>query len=431
MAVEIDPAAARVYESNWGVDPLGDITQIANDLRVDVPDHDVLTAGFPCQPFSKSGAQKGMDEARGTLFYNIANVLKAKRPTIVILENVRNLAGPRHVNEMRVIVQTLRELGYLVSTEPSIVSPHALPPSHGGRPQNRERVFITGTYVGPEVAQSSTNVRPAVTMKDLRMIASSAGWDPQQWDLDRHLLHPRRTHVPNSSLSVNELIWIDAWNEFVVGMREERGGRALPGFPLWAQYWTVREPYVDRENTPGWKLDFIDKNRAFFLEYREFITPWRKRHQVWQFPNSRQKLEWQAQSAKTLRECVMHFRPSGIRAKRATYLPALVAITQKSVIGSRQRKLSVAEAKRLQGLPDWFEMSGQTDAQSFRQLGNGVSIGAVWLVLQKHIERDREHIARINPDLLEVLARGDNPDPWLEEINIADAQELDLRIESA
>jgi DNA (cytosine-5)-methyltransferase 1 len=214
-------------------------------------------------------------------------------------------------------------------------------------------------------------------------------------------------------------------------MREERGGRALPGFPLWAQYWTVREPYVDRENTPGWKLDFIDKNRAFFLEYREFITPWRKRHQVWQFPNSRQKLEWQAQSAKTLRECVMHFRPSGIRAKRATYLPALVAITQKSVIGSRQRKLSVAEAKRLQGLPDWFEMSGQTDAQSFRQLGNGVSIGAVWLVLQKHIERDREHIARINPDLLEVLARGDNPDPWLEEINIADAQELDLRIESA
>jgi len=152
-----------------------------------------------------------MDEARGTLFYNIANVLKAKRPTIVILENVRNLAGPRHVNEMRVIVQTLRELGYLVSTEPSIVSPHALHPVMG-RPQNRERVFITGTYVGPEVASVVDERQAAVTMKDLRVIASRAGWDPQQWDLDRHLLHPRRTHVPNSSLSANELVWIDAWN---------------------------------------------------------------------------------------------------------------------------------------------------------------------------------------------------------------------------
>jgi len=178
-------------------------------------------------------------------------------------------------------------------------------------------------------------------------------------------------------------------------------------------------------------LDFIEKNRAFFLEYREFITPWRKKHQVWRFPNSRQKLEWQAQDAKTLRECVMHLRPSGIRAKKATYLPALVAITQKSVIGSRQRKLSVTEAKRLQGLPDWFDMSGQTDSRSFHQLGNGVSIGAVWLVLQKHLERDREHFARFNPSLLRVLERGSSPDPWLENASVTQSQELDVSVESA
>jgi len=431
MAVEIDPAAARVYEMNWGINALGDITQIANDLRVDVPDHDILTAGFPCQPFSKSGAQKGMDEARGTLFYNIANVLKAKRPAVVILENVRNLAGPRHVNDMRVIVQTLRELGYLVSNEPSIVSPHALPPSHGGRPQNRERVFITGTYVGSDLAQSSTTVRPAVTMQDVRAIASEVKWDPQQWDLNHHLLLPRATHVPNSSLSPNELQWLGAWNEFVVGMRELRNGRSLPGFPLWAQYWTVNAPFVDRDNTPMWKMDFINKNRSLFLEHRDFITQWRKEYRVWNFPNSRQKLEWQAQNAKTLRECVVHMRPSGIRAKRETYLPALVAITQKSIIGSRQRKLGVAEAKRLQGLPDWFEMSGQSEGRSFHQLGNGVSIGAVWLVLRRHIERDREYIARSNPSLLKVLQRGESPDPWLEEFNISTDRERNLDVETA
>jgi DNA (cytosine-5)-methyltransferase 1 len=412
-AVEIDKDASKVYERNWGISPLGDIRQLANDLRVDVPDHEILCAGFPCQPFSKSGAQKGMEEARGTLFYNIAHILRAKKPAIVVLENVRNLAGPRHTNDMRVIVDTLRQLGYLVSDEPSIISPHLLPPSLGGRPQNRERVFITGTYVGSQLAVKAAEVKPAITLKGAVEISSALGWSPELWNLDDHLLLPSNLHFSETGLSTDQLKWIEAWNEFVVDMLEIRGGQRLPGFPLWAQYWARRMPFLERESTPDWKLNFIEKNREFFLENRSYITAWRKKFRVWEFPVSRQKLEWQAQGAATLSECVLHFRPSGIRAKRATYLPALVAITQTSVIGSRQRKLTLLEAQRLQGLPDWFDLADQNVSRGFHQLGNGVSIGAVWMVLRKHIERDREIIAKLSPGLLDILTRGESPDPWL------------------
>ena len=87
-----------------------------------------------------------MDETRGTLYWNILQIIEKRKPKVVLLENVRNLAGPRHLHEWQVIIETLREEGYRVSETPAIFSPHLLPPERGGRPQVRERVFITATY---------------------------------------------------------------------------------------------------------------------------------------------------------------------------------------------------------------------------------------------------------------------------------------------
>ena len=145
-SVEIDPAAADVYRRNWAHDPLGDIADDVTDDLVKVPAHEVLAAGFPCQPFSKSGFQHGMEETRGTLYWHILRIIKKRKPKVVLLENVRNLAGPRHLHEWQVIIETLREQGYRVSDTPAIFSPHLLPPERGGRPQVRERVFITATH---------------------------------------------------------------------------------------------------------------------------------------------------------------------------------------------------------------------------------------------------------------------------------------------
>jgi DNA (cytosine-5)-methyltransferase 1 len=120
------------------------------------------------------------------------------------------------------------------------------------------------------------------------------------------------------------------------------------------------------------------------------IDRWASRWGVFtdDFPPSRRKFEWQAQDTPRLWDCVMHFRPSGIRAKRPTYLPALVAITQTSIIGPRGRRLSAREAARLQGLPDEFTFGSQPDSATYRQLGNGVNVGAVWNLLKAHVARD-------------------------------------------
>jgi DNA (cytosine-5)-methyltransferase 1 len=401
-AVEIDAAAAAVYERNWGLDPLGDITVDATATAMNVPEHDVLAAGFPCQPFSKSGAQRGMDEARGTLFWNIARIIEVRRPAVVLLENVRNLAGPRHLHEWAVIVKTLRDLGYRVADRPAVFSPHLLPPQEGGRPQVRERVFITATRLDRAPTEVDTNVLPVAVPK------AQPGWDPQNWNLERDLPLDPDHHAEGCELSSSERLWIDAWDDFVTLMWEAREGQRLPGFPIWADDWVLTEDLQIPAETPKWKTTFLRKNADFYTAHKRLLDQWANRWGVYtdRFPPSRRKFEWQAQDTPRLWDCVMHMRPSGIRAKRATYLPALVAITQTSIIGSRERRLSPREAARLQGFADDYDFGTQPAAATYKQLGNAVNVGVVRHILREHIRRDSDILTRSHPSLVAAALGG-------------------------
>lgn len=409
-AVEIDKAAAAVYEANWGISALGDITELANDTVVTIPKHDVLVAGFPCQPFSKSGAQKGMDETRGTLYWNILRIIEERKPAMVLLENVRNLAGPRHTHEWDVIIKTLRAEGYRVSSQPAVFSPHLLPPELGGRPQVRERVFIAATYVGERMSHAELETIPVVTH------APKNGWDTASWNLKTHLPLQRSKKIAGTALSEDEIYWIDAWNDFVENMWELRNGEKLPGFPIWADAWVHISDLEIPEDAPSWKADFLTKNSLFYTEHKTYLDKWTKKWKVYtdKFPPSRRKLEWQAQDTASLWETVMHLRPSGIRAKKPTYLPALVAITQTSIIGPMRRRLSTREAARLQGLPDWFEFGTQRDSLTYKQLGNGVNVGVVWYVLKQHALRDADVLKKSAPKLFKAISSApDSPDDAL------------------
>jgi DNA (cytosine-5)-methyltransferase 1 len=131
---DIDEECQKEYAANFADLPVGDITRIVAD---NIPDHDVLLAGFPCQPFSIIGQQKGFEDTRGTLFFEIARILKEKKPKAFVLENVKLLKGHDKGKTLDVILQTLISLGYSVDYR-------ILNALDFGLPQKRERIWIVG-----------------------------------------------------------------------------------------------------------------------------------------------------------------------------------------------------------------------------------------------------------------------------------------------
>lgn len=132
---EWDKFAQKTYRINYGEIPEGDITKIVPQT---IPQHDLLLAGFPCQPFSQAGLKRGFDDTRGTLFFNIAAILQEKRPKAFMLENVKQLRGHDKGRTLEVILNILNELNYYVP-EPQVLNAY-----HFGVPQNRERIIIVG-----------------------------------------------------------------------------------------------------------------------------------------------------------------------------------------------------------------------------------------------------------------------------------------------
>ena len=133
---EIDKQAQKTYAANFGEIPNGDITKIN---ETDIPDHDILVGGFPCQAFSIAGKRGGFKDTRGTLFFDVARIINAKRPKAFFLENVKGLTNHRGGKTLATILNVLRnDLDYIVP-EPQIINA-----KNFGVPQNRERIFIIG-----------------------------------------------------------------------------------------------------------------------------------------------------------------------------------------------------------------------------------------------------------------------------------------------
>jgi DNA (cytosine-5)-methyltransferase 1 len=148
---EWDRFAKQTYYANYGEVPYGDITKIKEKW---IPEHDVLCAGFPCQPFSHAGLKLGIDDIRGTLFFDIARIMKEKRPKIAFLENVRGLVSHDRGRTLKIILTTLMDMGYACSIDKDIIRSGdtakiqqearkmILRSYDFGVPQNRQRIYI-------------------------------------------------------------------------------------------------------------------------------------------------------------------------------------------------------------------------------------------------------------------------------------------------
>jgi DNA (cytosine-5)-methyltransferase 1 len=135
FSAEINPHACEMYEVNYGDNPFNDITKLNPK---EIPDFDILCAGFPCQAFSIAGRQKGFEEARGTLFFDICRILNIKRPKVVFLENVKHLKNHNNGETLKVIIKLLEDLGYAVTYQ-------VLNAKDFGVAQNRERIIIVAS----------------------------------------------------------------------------------------------------------------------------------------------------------------------------------------------------------------------------------------------------------------------------------------------
>ena len=350
FACDIDEDCRKTYQANYGLKPIGDITKVD---ATDIPAHDVLCGGFPCQAFSKAGNRLGFDDStKGTLFFDICRILEFHHPQYALLENVRNLASHDHGKTWSVIHDRLEALGYNLLPEPVIFSPHYI-----GIPQHRERVFIM--CVRKDVGE----VSPFELEKDLMKPCT----------IDSILQDDNE--IPNIEeyrISSDMENLIDLWNEFLQRIKVKR----LPGFPIWSERLCDLDPHEDLAQYPTWKQNFIRKNHELYIHNREFIDEWMIRaKQNPLFFGAKAKLEWQAGQTNhpDIWKQIFQLRPSGIRVKVNTYFPALVAIVQTSIIGSRKRFLTPRECARLQSFPEDFQPDVK-QPQAYKQFGNAVNV---------------------------------------------------------
>jgi len=391
FASEINSKLRENYKANFGMEPAGDIKEI--DAK-DVPPHDLLCAGFPCQPFSKAGDQMGWEDAvRGTVFFNIVEILKHHQPKFIILENVAHFVRHDEGNTYAKVKECLESLGYKVKH--AQLSPHRF-----GVPQIRERMYMVGQLGGLdgfEWPQPATN-GDELSIRDV---------------LDEN---------PSEAVGLSEQVirCLETWQEFLKAFPEDE---QLPWFPIWSMEFKSTYPYKidslykveltrlrrsrgsfgkslntwyrqdvlasvpsyargDKAVFPHWKQEFIRQNRRLYRKHQKWINPWLPK--IKKFPPSLQKFEWNCKGeGRDIWKYVIQFRASGVRVKRPTTSPSLVAMTttQVPIIGWERRYMTARECARLQSMDELRYLPSGKAAMA--ALGNAVNVKVARLVLEK------------------------------------------------
>ncbi len=391
FASEVDDELRDLYQRNFGILPEGNIRSIPNSR---IPRHDILCAGFPCQPFSKAGEQNGVEcPMWGDLYEDhVLRIVRHRRPAYVLLENVPNIQYHGNGKTWERVVGALRRAGYDVQA-------HKLSPHQFGVPQIRERVFIVGSRGGLNGFQWP---EPTTATSDLSI---------------RDVLDKRPVDAPRLSRQVVRCL--EAWQEFL-----ERSPRSveLPSFPLWSMEYDATYPFEDEtpysrglgrlgrykgshgiplvlatpeerldllpsyartkrgKRFPGWKIDFIRANREFLRENRRWIDKWLPK--ILEFPPSLQKLEWNCKGEeRNIWRYMIQFRASGVRVKRPTTAPSLVAMTttQVPIVGWERRYMTPRECSRLQSMQGLQNLP-KSLTKAYESLGNAVNVKVVELV---------------------------------------------------
>ncbi len=363
FASEIDKFAIRTYQDNFGIDSNNDITKVKPE---ELPGYEMMCAGFPCQTFSKAGKQRGFDETRGTLFFDMLRLLKYRVDNgdpvkYLLFENVRNLISHDFGNTYKVIMSKLHELGYYLNDEPIVMSPHQF-----GIPQLRERAFILGIHNTRISNKPNLNVLPHKGRNKT----------------DAFSIVQRHRVGSEYYISDYEKNVLSAWDEFYKGIIEK-----TIGFPIWAEYFNKLKM---EDDMPKWKKDFILRNVKLYETNKLFIDGWLKKYNHLKgFVRTHRKFEWQCgENCKSVWEGIIQFRPSGVRVKRPTEFPALVAMVHVPIIGKYKRRITPLEMAKLQSYPAKYKIN-KIKQQAYKQFGNSVNVKVIEFLLKKLLVEEK------------------------------------------
>ena len=383
FACEIDDQLRSLYKENFEREPKEDIRKI--DIQNEIPKHDILCAGFPCQPFSQANhGGEGFDCPKwGNLFQYVIQILEAREPGYFILENVAYLKKHDDGKTWQKIQTDLKSVGYQVNE--AFFSPHQF-----GIPQIRQRMFIVGSRSGvPCLPEPPPYVEP-----DIRDI------------LDENPLKARQ-------LPEQQTKCLTAWQNFLELFPDDV---ELPSVPIWSrefgatypfkdetpyaleadklrkyrgnhgillkglnddEVWENLPAYAKREQNkfPSWKIQYIDQNRKFYEEHKSQIKKWIP--QILNFPRTYQRFEWNCKGEdRNIWNLIIQFRGSGVRVKKPQTAPTLVVrSTQTPIIGWEKRYMTPTECARLQSI-EGIKLP-QPDSRALNALGNAVNVEIV------------------------------------------------------
>lgn len=391
FASELDPELRKLYANNFGILPEGDIRQVDEKT---IPKHDILCAGFPCQPFSIAGKKKGAKcPSSGKLIDDVLRIVEYHEPKFVLLENVPSILTIANGKFWQYIKKSFNKLGYQLDYR--IYSPHEF-----GIPQKRQRVFVVAAKEGfsqiawpitknlqllPIIQNTNTNLKTEIRNIEPQKLQVLNKWQAlvnhTQKMVHHSILAPEfGANYPLDGidhLGVEELSRFKGafGKELIECSSREEMIKCLPKYMQ-----------NGNERPPAWIKNSIIYSRDLYKMDIPFFDEWKIG--MIEMPISWQKLEWRGMRDDIdIWKHIIQFRASGIRILRAEYAPSLVAMTptQTPILGVKKRYMTVNEAAALQSLQSLKELP-TLNSKAFKALGNAVNAFIVQEIASKLVD---------------------------------------------